>query len=81
MTNTKINLPTEHCETCPAFYQLEQMGIKVGDFDRVVALAGNPNTGKSTLLNHVKLLYDAQDVGTISNMVEKQFGLGLLAGM
>ena len=51
MTNTKINLPTEHCETCPAFHQLEQMGIKVGDFDRVIALAGNPNTGKSTLFN------------------------------
>jgi ferrous iron transport protein B len=51
MTNTKINLPTEHCETCPAFMQLEQMGIKVGDFDRVIALAGNPNTGKSTLFN------------------------------
>ena len=51
MTNTKINLPTEHCETSPAFTQLEQMGIKVGDFDRVVALAGNPNTGKSTLFN------------------------------
>jgi ferrous iron transport protein B len=51
MTNTKINLPTEHCETCPAYAQLEQMGIKIGDFDRVVALAGNPNTGKSTLFN------------------------------
>ncbi len=51
MANTKITLPTEHCETCPAFAQLEQMGIKVGDFDRVVALAGNPNTGKSTLFN------------------------------
>jgi ferrous iron transport protein B len=51
MTDTKTALPTEHCETCPAFYQLEQMGIKVGDFDRVVALAGNPNTGKSTLFN------------------------------
>jgi len=48
---TKTILPTEHCETCPAFSQLEQMGIKVGDFDRVVALAGNPNTGKSTLFN------------------------------
>jgi ferrous iron transport protein B len=27
------------------------MGIKVGNFDRVIALAGNPNTGKSTLFN------------------------------
>jgi len=51
MTNPKTNLPTEHCDTCPAFTQLEQMGIKIGDFDRVVALAGNPNTGKSTLFN------------------------------
>jgi ferrous iron transport protein B len=51
MTDTKIKLPTEHCETCPAYAQLEQMGIKIGDFDRVVALAGNPNTGKSTLFN------------------------------
>jgi len=48
---TPTSLPTEHCETCPAFTQLEQMGIKVGNFDRVVALAGNPNTGKSTLFN------------------------------
>lgn len=51
MSSEKIQLPTEHCETCPAYSQLEQMGIKVGDFDRVVALAGNPNTGKSTLFN------------------------------
>lgn len=51
MSNLKASLPTEHCATCPAFAQLEQMGIKVGDFDRVVALAGNPNTGKSTLFN------------------------------
>ena len=51
MANTKLTLPTEECESCPAFYNLEQMGFKVGNFDRVVALAGNPNTGKSTLFN------------------------------
>jgi len=49
--NKKKQLPTEHCETCPAFTQLEQMGINLDKYDRVVALAGNPNTGKSTLFN------------------------------
>jgi ferrous iron transport protein B len=51
--NQKINLPLtkDGCEGCPAFAQLEQMGIDVSNFDRVVALAGNPNTGKSTLFN------------------------------
>jgi GTPase len=44
-------LPTEHCETCPAYAELEQMGIKLDNYDRVIALAGNPNTGKSTLFN------------------------------
>jgi GTPase len=39
------------CETCPASARLEQMGLKLDKFDRVVALAGNPNTGKSTLFN------------------------------
>lgn len=51
MSNTKTTLPTEHCETCPAFSELEQMGIKLDKYDRVIALAGNPNTGKSTLFN------------------------------
>ncbi|NMC78526.1 MAG: iron transporter FeoB [Chloroflexi bacterium] len=39
------------CETCPANVRLEQMGLKLDNFDRVVALAGNPNTGKSTVFN------------------------------
>ncbi|HXF86675.1 MAG TPA: FeoB small GTPase domain-containing protein [Anaerolineales bacterium] len=47
----KIQLPTENCATCPAYTHLEQMGIKIDNFDRVIALAGNPNTGKSTLFN------------------------------
>lgn len=51
MADKKLSLPTENCESCPAFYNLEQMGFKIGSFDRVVALAGNPNTGKSTLFN------------------------------
>jgi ferrous iron transport protein B len=51
MSTKKTTLPTEHCETCPAFSELEQMGIKLDNYDRVVALAGNPNTGKSTLFN------------------------------
>ena len=52
MTNPKtIQNATENCATCPAFTQLEQMGIDTANFDRVIALAGNPNTGKSTLFN------------------------------
>ena len=39
------------CEHCPAYEQLTRMGISMGKYDRVVALAGNPNTGKSTLFN------------------------------
>jgi small GTP-binding protein len=39
------------CESCPANAQLAQMGLKLENFDRVVALAGNPNTGKSTVFN------------------------------
>ena len=39
------------CLHCPAHARLEQMGIEVSRFDRVLALAGNPNTGKSTLFN------------------------------
>ena len=42
---------TSGCEGCPMTAQLEQMGLKLDKFDRVIALAGNPNTGKSTLFN------------------------------
>ncbi|MEA4907288.1 MAG: iron transporter FeoB [Chloroflexi bacterium] len=42
---------TSPCETCPANARLAQMGLKLEKYDRVVALAGNPNTGKSTVFN------------------------------
>jgi ferrous iron transport protein B len=40
------------CESCPvAKAHLEKLGVKTGDADHVVALAGNPNTGKTTVFN------------------------------
>lgn len=39
------------CESCPAHAQLAQMGIDIARHDHVVALAGNPNTGKSSVFN------------------------------
>ncbi len=50
MANIKQSSP---CETCPAHHagNLIRMGIKMDNFDYVVALAGNPNTGKSTVFN------------------------------
>lgn len=42
-----------NCENCPVYNEahLKKLGIKMDDFDYVVALAGNPNTGKSTVFN------------------------------
>jgi ferrous iron transport protein B len=39
------------CDGCPARSELAQMGISVEGHDRVIALAGNPNTGKSSIFN------------------------------
>jgi ferrous iron transport protein B len=43
----------EACATCPAFNagHLTRLGIDTGNMDHVLALAGNPNTGKSTVFN------------------------------
>ena len=44
---------TKGCEDC-VFYnagQLKKLGVSVDNADYVVALAGNPNTGKSTVFN------------------------------
>ena len=43
----------EACATCPAFNagHLTRLGIDTGNVDHILALAGNPNTGKSTVFN------------------------------
>jgi ferrous iron transport protein B len=43
----------ENCATCPAHNvaNLVKLGVDMEDWDYVVALAGNPNTGKSTVFN------------------------------
>ena len=48
----KLPQPADpNCETCPANAELSQMGISLTDCDHLVALAGNPNTGKSSVFN------------------------------
>jgi ferrous iron transport protein B len=48
MTNTLNN-----CETCPVHQTtyLKKLGVNMDSWDYVLALAGNPNTGKSTVFN------------------------------
>lgn len=49
-----MNTSTAHaCETCPVHHagNLIKLGVNMNNADYVVALAGNPNTGKSTVFN------------------------------
>ncbi|MEJ2747980.1 MAG: FeoB small GTPase domain-containing protein [Anaerolineae bacterium] len=50
---TPITHTAANCETCPAHNvgNLLKLGVDMSNFDYVVALAGNPNTGKSTVFN------------------------------
>lgn len=50
------------------------------DWQIVPFIKGLANTGKSCLLKFLSGIYDPQDVGYISNMIERQFGLGQIAG-
>ena len=51
--NIKNLASKEACETCPAFNaaNLKKLGLNIDEFDHVIALAGNPNVGKSTVFN------------------------------
>lgn len=44
----------ENCENCPVHNvsNLKKLGVEMEGIDYVVALAGNPNTGKSTIFNN-----------------------------
>ena len=47
------NKVTSACDTCSHFNAegLKKLGVNIDNFDFVIALAGNPNTGKSTVFN------------------------------
>ncbi len=53
MTEQKITRTRSACETCPVHNagNLLRLGVDMSDWDYVVALAGNPNVGKSTVFN------------------------------
>jgi len=52
MNPLEPHLPGEACTACPSRYsQLRKLGLRVEHSDYVVALAGNPNTGKTTVFN------------------------------
>ena len=50
-----INNELSNCADCPVHNlgNLKKLGINMSSFDFVVALAGNPNTGKSTVFNYL----------------------------
>lgn len=51
MNTTNLN----NCADCPVHNvgNLKKLGINMSDFNYVIALAGNPNTGKSTVFNNL----------------------------
>ena len=51
--NKKMKVSRDECITCPVHNaaNLLKLGVDMQDWDYVVALAGNPNTGKSTVFN------------------------------
>jgi ferrous iron transport protein B len=53
MSTQEIKTAKAACETCPVHNaaNLLKLGVNMENWDFVVALAGNPNTGKSTVFN------------------------------
>ncbi|MFQ5595353.1 MAG: FeoB small GTPase domain-containing protein [Anaerolineae bacterium] len=51
MTANSLKGLVDPCESCAFQDHLISLGIEMRDWDYIVALAGNPNTGKSTVFN------------------------------
>ena len=53
MMADKISPAAPGCESCPVHHaaNLKKLGVDMEEWDYVIALAGNPNTGKSTVFN------------------------------
>ena len=54
LTSDKTNSKNSSaCDTCSVYHaaQLKKMGLRIDNTDFTIALAGNPNTGKSTIFN------------------------------
>ncbi len=53
MTSTTSAPSSSSCETCPVaqLAQWNKLGLRMDEWDYLLALAGNPNTGKSTVFN------------------------------
>lgn len=50
-----MNSQKSNCETCPVHNvaNLVKLGVEMNGYNYIVALAGNPNTGKSTIFNNL----------------------------
>ncbi len=55
MNLNRLTHAGNQCENCPAHNipNLKKLGINMDKVDQVIALAGNPNTGKSTVFNNL----------------------------
>ncbi|MCW8849369.1 MAG: 50S ribosome-binding GTPase [Melioribacteraceae bacterium] len=50
-----MNINQNNCENCPVhnLSNLVKLGVEMDGYNYIVALAGNPNTGKSTVFNNL----------------------------
>lgn len=50
-----MNTTNQNCENCPVHNvsNLTKLGVNMEGFNYIIALAGNPNTGKSTIFNNL----------------------------